>query len=44
MKLYTLNDSSTPVRMVKSGKMDFLTIRKLSDDEFSEADSMARYG
>lgn len=33
--------SGTPVRMVKSGKMDFLTIRKLSDDEFSEADSLA---
>ena len=33
--------TSTPIRLVKSGKMDFLTIRKLSDDEMSEADSIA---
>ena len=33
--------TSTPIRLVKSGKMDFLTIRKLSDDKMSEADSIA---
>ena len=33
--------TSTSIRLVKSGKMDFLTIRKLLDDEMSETDSIA---
>lgn len=38
--------SSTPQQQANNdnaGKMQFLSVRKLSDDEFSEADSMTRY-